>query len=77
MGFEIVLKVDELLKKYHMSQLKLSKACNIRPATVSNYVNNTAKRLNVRDIEAIYSFFHSLDDRITINDIMETTVDCT
>lgn len=77
MGFKIVLKVDELLKKYHMSQLKLNKACNIRPATVSNYVNNTAKRLNVRNIEAIYSFFHSLDDRITINDIMETTVDCT
>ncbi|MBY6838849.1 XRE family transcriptional regulator [Clostridium botulinum] len=67
----IYFKVDKLLNKYKLSNRKLALECNIRPSTLKLYVDNVVKRINVTDLENIYNFFYELDDRFTINDLIE------
>ena len=68
---KIRFKLVPLLNKYQLSQRKLATSCRIRPATMNLYVTNTIKRVTVDDLARIYDFFYSLDDRITLNDIVE------
>lgn len=66
----IKFKIKELLDKYMLSQRKVAIECNIRPSTLKMYVDNTIQRINKADLESLYNFFNRLDDRITINDIV-------
>lgn len=68
---KIRFKLVPLLKKYQLSQRKLATSCKIRPATMNLYVTNTIKRVTIDDLARIYDFFYSLDDRITLDDIIE------
>ncbi|WP_252251337.1 hypothetical protein [Clostridium sp. VAP52] len=67
----IYFKIDSLLEKYKLSNRKLALECNIRPSTLKLYVDNVIKRINVTDLENLYNFFYKLDDRFTINDLIE------
>lgn len=69
--YKIDFKIKNLLDKYMLSQRKVALKCNIRPDTIKMYYDNTIKRLNVEDLENLFTFFHNLDDRITLNDLME------
>jgi hypothetical protein len=67
----IVFKIDKLLSKYRLSQRRVSLECNIRPTTMKMYVDNSIKRINLSDLENLYNFFYELDDRFTINDLID------
>lgn len=69
--YVIKFKLKELLEKYMLSQRKVAMECSIRPTTLKMYVDNTIQRINKEDLENLYNFFYRLDDRITINDIVE------
>jgi len=67
----IYFKIDELLKKYRLSQRQVAIECSIRPSTLKMYVDNVIQRINIKDIENLYNFFYELDDRTTLNDLIE------
>lgn len=67
----IKFKIDKLLDKFMLSQRKVALECNIRPTTLKMYVDNSVQRINKTDLESLYDFFYKLDDRITINDLIE------
>jgi hypothetical protein len=67
----IHFKLDKLLKKYRLSQRQVALECNIRPTTLKMYVDNAIQRINLKDLESLYNFFYELDDRTTINDLIE------
>jgi transcriptional regulator with XRE-family HTH domain len=67
----IYFKIDVLLKKYRLSQRQVALECNIRPSTLKMYVDNVIQRINIKDLENLYNFFYELDDRTTLNDLIE------
>ncbi|MDP4143108.1 MAG: XRE family transcriptional regulator [Bacillota bacterium] len=69
--FVIRFKIKELIDKYMLSQRKVALECNIRPTTLKLYIDNEIQRVNKEDLESLYNFFYRLDDRLTINDIIE------
>lgn len=73
--YKVKFKLNELLEKYMLSQRKVALECNIRPTTLKMYVDNSIQRINKEDLENLYNFFYKLDDRITINDIVEMNED--
>jgi len=73
--YKVKFKLTELLDRYMLSQRKVALECNIRPTTLKMYVDNSIQRINKEDLENLYNFFYKLDDRITINDIVEMIKD--
>lgn len=73
--YKVKFKLTELLDKYMLSQRKVALECNIRPTTLKMYVDNSIQRINKEDLENLYNFFYRLDDRVTINDIVEMNED--
>ncbi|NMM64359.1 XRE family transcriptional regulator [Clostridium sp. P21] len=67
----IKFKIKELIDKYMLSQRKVAIECNIRPSTLKMYVDNSIQRINKEDLQNLYNFFHKLDDRIIVSDIVE------
>lgn len=67
----IYFKIDKLLKKYRLSQRQVAIECDIRPSTLKMYVDNVIQRINIKDLESLYNFFYELDDRTTLNDLIE------
>ena len=71
----IYFKIDKLLNKYKLSQRRVALDCNMRPATMKMYVNNTIQRIGIYDLQSLYNFFHELDDRITLLDLIDIKED--
>lgn len=69
--YVVKFKLKELVEKFMLSKRKVAIECDIRPTTLKMYYDNTIQRINKKDLESLYNFFYKLDDRITINDIIE------
>lgn len=52
------IKLNQLLKKYRISQQELSRDTGIRQATISAYVNNTCKHIVIEHINILCSYFN-------------------
>ena len=67
----IYFKINKLLSKYRLSQRQVAIECKIRPATMKLYTDNEIQRINITDLEHLYNFFYELDDRFTIQDLID------
>ena len=60
-NIEVILKVDEFVKKTGLSQKAFAKKVGIRPNTISEMCNNKKQRISMHHLEKIIKTY-SIDD---------------
>lgn len=71
----IKIYVSDLLGKFKKSQKWLSDETGMRQNTVGLYYNESIKRINTEDLNAIVKAFKKLDNSIKLSDVIDFVED--
>ncbi|MFL0194440.1 helix-turn-helix domain-containing protein [Clostridium sp. WILCCON 0269] len=67
----VKIYISNLLGKYKKNQAWLASETGIRPATISSFYYEKAKRIELSQLEALYKAFKQLDRNLKFSDIID------